>query len=102
MEPYHVHETRLRKSCSFFKEKLECTKQHNNKKTVFLPNDDPEAFDMFASTCNVQLLLVPVYLSCTQTNLLSHSPLQELSANIHFPGLGTEDKNVKRMNGSIK
>ena len=50
MEQYHVHETRLRKSCSFFKEQLECTKQQDNKKTIFLPNDDPEAFDMFAST----------------------------------------------------
>ena len=26
-----------------------------------------------------------------------HSPLQELSADIRFPGLGTEDKNLRRV-----
>ena len=50
MERYHVHETRLRKSCSFFKEKLKCTEQQDTKKkSIFLPDDDAEAFDMFAS-----------------------------------------------------
>ena len=50
MERYHVHESRLRKSCSFFNEKLGGTKQQDMKKSIFLPDDDPEAFDMFAST----------------------------------------------------
>lgn len=31
----------------------------------------------------------------------THPPLQELNADISFPGLGTEDKNIKRMSGSI-
>ena len=33
--------------------------------------------------------------------LLNHSPLQESSADIRFPGLGTEDKNVERMSGFV-
>ena len=50
-ERYHVHETALRKSCNFFKEQLGCTEQQDTKRSsIWLPDDDPEAFEMFAST----------------------------------------------------
>ena len=48
-ERYRVNETRLSKCCSFFAEKLRDAGQQDIEKSLHLPDDDPEAFDMFAS-----------------------------------------------------
>ena len=36
-----------------------------------------------------------------QTDLLLHSPLQKVRVDVLFPDLGTEDKNARRMSGSV-
>ena len=37
----------------------------------------------------------------SMTRVLEHSPLQEVSVVVRFPDFGTEDKNVRKMSGSV-